>query len=48
MSEDKWKTFENTGKISDYLSFKGIDVNTNGDKNADANTDPEPQRTCYT
>lgn len=24
MNEDKWKDFEKTGKISDYLEYKGV------------------------
>lgn len=45
MSEDKWDTFAVSGKISDYLSFKGITVNKNGDINADANTNADVQGT---
>ncbi len=48
MSEDKWDTFAASGKISDYLSFKGIDFNKNGDTNADANTNADCQGACDT
>lgn len=48
MSEDKWNIFAATGKISDYLSFKGISYDKNGDTNADANTNSDAQGTGYT
>jgi hypothetical protein len=34
MSENKWDVFASTGKITDYLDYKGITVGANGDKNA--------------
>lgn len=34
MSENKWDVFASTGKIADYLDYKGIIFGVNGDKNA--------------
>jgi hypothetical protein len=39
MNDDKWKDFERTGSISDYLSYKGIKL-----KNGDANGNADIQR----
>ncbi len=43
MNDDKWKDFERTGSISDYLSYKGIKLE-NGDANgnADIQRDSDP------
>ncbi len=51
MYDDKWNTFMATGKISDYLNFKGISYEStvnNGDINADTNTNTDTQGVNYT
>ncbi len=51
MYDEKWDTFAATGKISDYLSFKGIpyfNTTNNGDLNADADGNADTQGTCNT
>ena len=43
MNDDKWKDFERTGSISDYLSYKGIELengDTNGNSDVQRNSDP--------
>ena len=49
MSDDKWNAFASTGKISDYLEFKGINLKeslSNGDINANGNENNNTYRTC--
>lgn len=41
MLDEKWNTFALTGKIADYLEYKGIftgKLNENGDINGDDNS----------
>ena len=48
MSENKWEVFASTGKIADYLNYKGIEVGQNGEKNADGIKNDNSQGTGNT
>lgn len=48
MSENKWDVFASTGKISDYLNYRGITVGIHGENNADGNKNDNPQGTGNT
>ena len=48
MSENKWDVFASTGKISDYLNYRGVAVGIHGENNADGNKNDNPQGTGNT
>jgi len=48
MSENKWDVFASTGKISDYLDYKGIDIERNGENNANGIKNNNTQGNCNT
>lgn len=46
MNNNKWTAFENSGKISDYLSYKGIEIDSFSDLKGEGKNADYDKRNC--